>query len=179
MDWWNYHKLKSPSNDHQTTECWRTKKNPVLGLTEQRCCLRGRTSFEPKHYLHDEILAFFMAGFTWFFQITIKDKWTNYFFIWGYLKSFPGRVLSGFDYENKPPRSSDLTSLDFFLWGYLKWKVYANKPTTCTQTNLYKMVIEISMKENAHDSKVKNWQTACNNYDLWNNIIFFYKTTPD
>lgn len=29
-----------------------------------------------------------------------------------------------------PPRSCDITPLDFFLWGYVKSKVYANKPTT-------------------------------------------------
>jgi len=27
-----------------------------------------------------------------------------------------------------PPRSPDLSSLDYFLWGYLKGKVYAIKP---------------------------------------------------
>lgn len=29
-----------------------------------------------------------------------------------------------------PPRSPDLTPLDFFLWGYVKEKVFATKPTT-------------------------------------------------
>lgn len=32
-----------------------------------------------------------------------------------------------------PPRSSDLTPLDFFLWGYMKDKVYARKPQTLDQ----------------------------------------------
>uniref|UniRef100_A0A1Y1NCG1 Uncharacterized protein n=1 Tax=Photinus pyralis TaxID=7054 RepID=A0A1Y1NCG1_PHOPY len=32
--------------------------------------------------------------------------------------------------HNWPPRSCDLTPLDFFLWGYVKSKVYANKPKT-------------------------------------------------
>ena len=27
-----------------------------------------------------------------------------------------------------PPRSPDLTPLDFFLWGYLKFRVYRNNP---------------------------------------------------
>ncbi|EFN82647.1 hypothetical protein EAI_09010, partial [Harpegnathos saltator] len=31
---------------------------------------------------------------------------------------------------NWPPRSCDLTPLDFFLWGFLKGKVYANDPQT-------------------------------------------------
>ena len=29
---------------------------------------------------------------------------------------------------NWPPRSCDLTPLDFFLWGYVKDKVYADNP---------------------------------------------------
>lgn len=32
--------------------------------------------------------------------------------------------------HNWPPRSCDLTPLDYFLWGYVKSKVYANKPKT-------------------------------------------------
>lgn len=43
---------------------------------------------------------------------------------------FPGRVISRFGDENFPPRSCDLTPLDYFLWGYLKSLVYVNKPTT-------------------------------------------------
>ena len=35
-------------------------------------------------------------------------------------ETFPGPVLSRFGDQNWPPRSCDLTSLDFFLWGYLK-----------------------------------------------------------
>lgn len=45
-------------------------------------------------------------------------------------ETFPGRVLSRFGDQNWPPRSCDLTPLDFFLWGYLKSQVYVNKPTT-------------------------------------------------
>ncbi len=32
-----------------------------------------------------------------------------------------------------PPRSPDLTPLDFFLWGYLKSQVYVNRPRTLDQ----------------------------------------------
>lgn len=41
---------------------------------------------------------------------------------------FPGRVISRNGDVNWPPRSCDLTPLDFCLWGYLKSKVYANQP---------------------------------------------------
>ena len=45
-------------------------------------------------------------------------------------ETFPGRVLSRLGDQNWPPRSCDLTPLDFFLWSYLKSQVYVNKPTT-------------------------------------------------
>ena len=35
-------------------------------------------------------------------------------------ETFPGRVLSRFGDQNWPPRSCDLTPLDFFLRGYSK-----------------------------------------------------------
>ena len=43
---------------------------------------------------------------------------------------FHGRVISRRGDVNWPPRSCDLTPLDFFLWGFLKGKVYANDPQT-------------------------------------------------
>jgi hypothetical protein len=48
-------------------------------------------------------------------------------------EKFPGRIISRNSEVNWPPRSCDLTPLDFFLWGFLKSKVYANKPTTIQQ----------------------------------------------
>ncbi|XP_075149032.1 uncharacterized protein LOC142222665 isoform X2 [Haematobia irritans] len=43
---------------------------------------------------------------------------------------FNGRVISRNGDVKWPPRSCDLTPLDFFLWGYLKEKVYVDKPAT-------------------------------------------------
>jgi hypothetical protein len=43
---------------------------------------------------------------------------------------FPGRVISKNENINWPPRSYDLTPLDFYLWGDIKQKVYANNPQT-------------------------------------------------
>jgi len=43
---------------------------------------------------------------------------------------FEGMVISRGGDMNWPPRSCDLTPLDFFLWGYLKSQVYTNKPQT-------------------------------------------------
>lgn len=46
---------------------------------------------------------------------------------------FPNKLISRQGDINRPPRSPDLTPMDFFLWGYVKSKVYANKPTSLAQ----------------------------------------------
>ena len=45
----------------------------------------------------------------------------------------PNRWIGRRGFVEYPPRSPDLTPLDFFLWGYLKDKVYATKPTTVAE----------------------------------------------
>ncbi|GFX01327.1 uncharacterized protein TNCV_3729961 [Trichonephila clavipes] len=44
--------------------------------------------------------------------------------------TFGDRLISRFGPVNWPPRSCDLTPLDYFLWGYVKLLVYADKPQT-------------------------------------------------
>lgn len=46
---------------------------------------------------------------------------------------------------NWPPRSCDLTPLDYFLWGYVKSLVYADKPTTipALEDNITRVIREI------------------------------------
>ncbi|GFW64087.1 uncharacterized protein TNCV_707921 [Trichonephila clavipes] len=44
--------------------------------------------------------------------------------------TFADRLISRFGPVNWPPRSCDLTPLDYFLWGYVKSLVYADKPQT-------------------------------------------------
>ncbi|GFV84063.1 uncharacterized protein TNCV_3037251 [Trichonephila clavipes] len=44
--------------------------------------------------------------------------------------TFRDRLISRFGPVNWPPRSCDLTPLDYFLWGYVKSLVYADKPQT-------------------------------------------------
>lgn len=43
------------------------------------------------------------------------------------------QLISRFGPINWPPRSCDITPLDFFLWGYVKSKVYIAKPTTIVE----------------------------------------------
>ncbi|GFS89271.1 uncharacterized protein TNCV_1259971 [Trichonephila clavipes] len=45
-------------------------------------------------------------------------------------ETFGDRLISRFGPVNWPPRSCDLTPLDYFLWGYVKSLVYADKPQT-------------------------------------------------
>lgn len=58
---------------------------------------------------------------------------------------FPGRIISNRAEVNWPPRSCDMTPLDFFLWGYVKGKVYANNPATIQQLkeNIRGVIAEI------------------------------------
>ncbi|GFU73689.1 transposable element Tc3 transposase, partial [Trichonephila clavipes] len=42
--------------------------------------------------------------------------------------TFGDPLISRFGPVNWPPRSCDLTSLDYFLWGYVMSLVYADKP---------------------------------------------------
>ncbi|GFX66670.1 putative DD41D transposase [Trichonephila clavipes] len=44
--------------------------------------------------------------------------------------TFGDRLISRFGLVNWPPRSCDLTPLDYFLWGYVQSLVYADKPQT-------------------------------------------------
>ncbi|GFW13800.1 uncharacterized protein TNCV_1670161 [Trichonephila clavipes] len=44
--------------------------------------------------------------------------------------TFGDRLISRFGPVNCPPRSCDLTPLDYFLWGYVKSLVYTDKPQT-------------------------------------------------
>ena len=43
-------------------------------------------------------------------------------------ENFHEQIISRNRPENWPPRSCDLTLLDYFLWGYVKSLVYVDKP---------------------------------------------------
>ncbi|KPJ21635.1 Transposable element Tc3 transposase [Papilio machaon] len=48
-------------------------------------------------------------------------------------EKFAGKLVSRRGDIPWPPRSPDLTPLDFFLWGYMKSRVYSNNPTSIAQ----------------------------------------------
>lgn len=57
-------------------------------------------------------------------------------------ETFGNSIISRNGPVNYPPRSCDLTPLDFFLWGYVKSLVYSNHPTTLheLQTNIERVI---------------------------------------
>ena len=50
--------------------------------------------------------------------------------------TFPDHVLSRFGDQNWPPRSRDLTPLEFYLRGYSKSKVYVDNPIIALQKEI-------------------------------------------
>ncbi|GFX51743.1 uncharacterized protein TNCV_5014451 [Trichonephila clavipes] len=60
--------------------------------------------------------------------------------------TFGDRLISRFGPVNWPPRSCDLTPLDYFLWGYVKSLVYADKPQTLDhlEDNIRRVIADIA-----------------------------------
>ncbi|CAK9831720.1 Transposable element Tc3 transposase [Anthophora retusa] len=58
---------------------------------------------------------------------------------------FNDRIISENGAVNWPPRSCDLTPLDFFLWGHVKSLVYSNNPQTVVdlKANIIRVIGEI------------------------------------
>ncbi|GFX90810.1 uncharacterized protein TNCV_3166411 [Trichonephila clavipes] len=67
------------------------------------------------------------------------------------------RLISRFGSVNWPPRSCDLTPLDYFLWGYVKSLVYADKPQTLDhlEDNIRRVIADI--RPQMLGKVVENW----------------------
>ncbi|GFW53422.1 DUF4817 domain-containing protein [Trichonephila clavipes] len=75
-----------------------------------------------------------------------------------YLKdTFDDRLISRFGPVNWPPRSCDLTPLDYFLWGYVKSLVYADKPQTLDhlEHNIRRVIADI--RPRMLEKVIENW----------------------
>ncbi|GFX18791.1 uncharacterized protein TNCV_3019471 [Trichonephila clavipes] len=59
--------------------------------------------------------------------------------------TFGDRLISRFGPVNWPPRSCDLTPLDYSLWGYVKSLAYADKPQTLDhlEDNIRRVIADI------------------------------------
>ncbi|GFW82812.1 CNDH2_C domain-containing protein [Trichonephila clavipes] len=71
--------------------------------------------------------------------------------------TFGDRLISRFGPVNWPPRSCDLTLLDYFLWGYLKSLVYADKPQTLDhlEDNIRHVIADI--RPQMLEKVIENW----------------------
>ncbi|GFY20993.1 uncharacterized protein TNCV_3990371 [Trichonephila clavipes] len=69
------------------------------------------------------------------------------------------RLISRFGPVNWPPRSCDLTPLDYFLWGYVKSLVYADKPQTLDhlEDNIRRVIADIRPK--MLEKVIENWMS--------------------
>ncbi|GFV13874.1 transposable element Tcb2 transposase [Trichonephila clavipes] len=67
------------------------------------------------------------------------------------------RLISRFGPVNWPPRSCDLTPLDYFLWGYVKSLVYADKPQTLDhlEDNIRRVIADI--RPQMLEKVIENW----------------------
>ncbi|GFW72779.1 putative DD41D transposase [Trichonephila clavipes] len=66
-------------------------------------------------------------------------------------------LISRFGPVNWPPRSCDLTPLNYFLWGYVKSLVYADKPQTLDhlEDNIRRVIADIPPQ--MLEKVIENW----------------------
>ncbi|GFX82073.1 DUF4817 domain-containing protein [Trichonephila clavipes] len=71
--------------------------------------------------------------------------------------TFDDCLISRFGPVNWPPRSCDLTPLDYFLWGYVKSLVYPNKPQTLDhlEDNIRRVIADI--RPQMLEKVIENW----------------------
>ncbi|GFY31611.1 piggyBac transposable element-derived protein 4 [Trichonephila clavipes] len=71
--------------------------------------------------------------------------------------TFGDRLISRFGPVNWPPRSCDLTPLDYFLWGYVKSLIYADKPQTLDhlEENIRRVIADI--RPQMLEKVIENW----------------------
>ncbi|GFY13844.1 hypothetical protein TNCV_986161 [Trichonephila clavipes] len=71
--------------------------------------------------------------------------------------TFGDRLTSRFGPVNWPPRTCDLTPLDYFLWGYVKSLVYADKPHTLDhlEDNIRRVIADI--RPQMLQKVIENW----------------------
>ncbi|GFT42092.1 transposable element Tc3 transposase [Trichonephila clavipes] len=71
--------------------------------------------------------------------------------------TFGDRLISRFGPVTWPPRSCDLTPLDYFLWGYVKSLVCADKPQTLghLEDNIRRVIADI--RPQILEKVIENW----------------------
>ncbi|GFV13252.1 putative transposable element [Trichonephila clavipes] len=71
--------------------------------------------------------------------------------------TFGDHLISRFGPVNWPPRSCDLTPLDYFLWGYVKSLVFVDKPQTLDhlEDNIRRVIADI--RPQMLEKVIENW----------------------
>ncbi|GFU79281.1 putative transposable element [Trichonephila clavipes] len=71
--------------------------------------------------------------------------------------TFGDRLISRFGPVNWPPRSCDLTPLDYFLWGYVKSLIYVDKPQLLDhlEANILRVIADI--RPQMLEKVIENW----------------------
>ncbi|GFX51337.1 transposable element Tc3 transposase [Trichonephila clavipes] len=71
--------------------------------------------------------------------------------------TFGDRLISRFGPVNWPPRSCDLTLLDYILWGHVKSLVYVDKPQTLDHLeDKFRRVI-VDIRPQMLEKVIENW----------------------
>ncbi|GFX26818.1 transposable element Tc3 transposase [Trichonephila clavipes] len=71
--------------------------------------------------------------------------------------TFGDRLISRLGPVNWPPRSCDLTPLDYFLWGYVKSLVYVNKPQTLDHLEDNIRCVIADIRPQMLEKVIENW----------------------
>ncbi|GFU05461.1 uncharacterized protein TNCV_3291071 [Trichonephila clavipes] len=71
--------------------------------------------------------------------------------------TFGDRLISRFGPVNWPPRSCDLTPLDYFLWDYVKSLVYAEKPQTLDHLEDHIRRVIADIRPQMLEKVIENW----------------------
>ncbi|GFV25801.1 transposase [Trichonephila clavipes] len=71
--------------------------------------------------------------------------------------TFGDRLISRFGPVNWPPRSCDLTPLDYFLWGYVKSLVYADRPQTLDHLEDNIRCVIADIRPQMLEKVIENW----------------------
>ncbi|GFX30892.1 uncharacterized protein TNCV_4146001 [Trichonephila clavipes] len=98
--------------------------------------------------IHPEILTFQQDGTTCHTARATIDLLKD---------TFGDCLISRFGPVNWPPRSCDLTTLDYFLLGYVKSLVYADKPQTPNhlEDNIHHVIADI--RRQMLEKVIENW----------------------
>ncbi|GFX31278.1 uncharacterized protein TNCV_2060971 [Trichonephila clavipes] len=73
--------------------------------------------------------------------------------------TFGDRLISRFGPVNWPPRSCDLTPLDYYLWGYVKSLVYADKPQMLDHLEDNIRCVIADIRPQMLEKVIENWMS--------------------